>query len=72
VLRPSIVIKAAGSIEYARVYEDTVILAGSETVVWGGKTPKADRTEQLRLTAIWMKQQDRWQEVARCANIVPL
>jgi ketosteroid isomerase-like protein len=58
-------------IEYARVYGDTVILAGSETVVWGGKMPNAGKTEQLRFTAIWMRQQGRWQEVARHANIVP-
>ena len=58
-------------IEYAHVYGDTVILAGSETVVWGGKMPNAGKTELLRFTAIWMKQQGRWQEVARHANIVP-
>jgi uncharacterized protein (TIGR02246 family) len=58
-------------IEYARVYGDTVILAGRETVVWGGKMPNAGKIEQLRFTAIWMKQQGRWQEVARHANIVP-
>jgi ketosteroid isomerase-like protein len=27
-------------IEYAHVYGDTVIVAGSETVVWGGKMPE--------------------------------
>jgi len=58
-------------IEYAHVYGDTVILAGSETVVWGGKMPNAGKTEQLRFTAIWMKQQGRFQEVTRHANIVP-
>ncbi len=58
-------------IEYAHVYGNTVILAGSETVVWGGRMPNAGNTEQLRFTAIWMKQQERWQEVARHANIVP-
>ncbi|HTT23057.1 MAG TPA: nuclear transport factor 2 family protein [Candidatus Sulfotelmatobacter sp.] len=57
-------------IEYARVYGNTVILAGSETVVWGGRMPNAGKTEQLRFTAIWMKQQGRWQEVCRHANIV--
>jgi hypothetical protein len=57
--------------EYARVYGDTVILAGSETVVWGGKMPNAGKSEQLRFTAIWMNQNGRWQEVARHANIVP-
>lgn len=58
-------------IEYLRVYGDTVIVAGSETVTWGGKMPNAGKVENLRFTAIWMKQQGRWQEVARHANIVP-
>lgn len=58
-------------VEYARVYGDMVILAGSETVVWGGKMPNAGKTEKLRFTAVWMKQQGRWQEIARHANIVP-
>ena len=58
-------------IEYAHVYGDIVILAGSETVVWAGKMPNAGKTEQLRFTAIWMRQQGRFQEIARHANIVP-
>jgi uncharacterized protein (TIGR02246 family) len=58
-------------IEYARVYGDTVIMAGSETVLWGGKMPNAGKTEHLRFTAVWMRQGGRWQEVARHANIVP-
>jgi ketosteroid isomerase-like protein len=58
-------------IEYVRVYGDTVIVAGSETVVWGGKMPNAGKTEHLRFTGIWMKQGGRWQQVARHANIVP-
>ena len=58
-------------IEYPHVYGDTVILAGSETVIWGGKMPIAGKNQELRFTAIWMKQQGRWQEVARHANIVP-
>ncbi len=58
-------------IEYVRVYGDTAIVAGSETVVWGGKMPNAGKTEHLRFTAIWMTQRGRWQEVARHANIVP-
>jgi hypothetical protein len=58
-------------IEYSHVYGETVILAGSETVAWGGKMPAAGKTQQLRFTAIWMKQQGRWQEVARHANIIP-
>ncbi len=58
-------------IEYVRVYGDTVIVAGSETVMWGGKMPNAGKTEHLRFTGIWMKQNGRWQEIARHANIVP-
>src|SRR5689334_18906443 len=58
-------------IEYVRVYGDTAIVAGSETVTWGGQMPNAGKAENLRFTAIWMKQQGRWQEVARHANIVP-
>lgn len=58
-------------IEYVRVYGDTVIVAGSETVTWGGQMPNAGKAENLRFTAIWIKQQGRWQEVARHANIVP-
>ena len=58
-------------IEYARVYGDTVVVAGAETVVWGGKMPNAGKTEHLRFTAVWMKQNGRWQEVARHANVVP-
>lgn len=58
-------------IEYVRVYGDTVIVAGSETVTWGGRMPNAGKAENLRFTAVWMKQQGRWQEVARHANIVP-
>ena len=59
------------AIEYVRVYDNTVIVAGNETVVWGGKMPNAGRTEHLRFTGIWMKQGGRWQQVARHANVVP-
>jgi uncharacterized protein (TIGR02246 family) len=58
-------------IEYVRVYGDTAIVAGNETVVWGGKMPNAGETEHLRFTGVWMKQQSRWQQVARHANIIP-
>jgi hypothetical protein len=56
-------------IEYVRVYRDTAVVAGSETVVWAGKMPTAGKTSHLRFTAMWMKQGGRWQEVARHANI---
>ena len=58
-------------IEYVKSYGDTVIVAGHETVVWGGRMPNAGRTEHLRITAVWMKREGRWQQVARHANIVP-
>jgi hypothetical protein len=58
-------------IEYLRLYGDTAIVAGSETVKWGGRMSNAGKTEHLRFTAVWMKQAGRWQEVARHANIVP-
>ena len=58
-------------IEYLRFYGDTAIVAGAETVVWGGKMPNAGKSERLRFTAIWMKEQGRWREVARHANIIP-
>jgi hypothetical protein len=57
-------------IEYLKFYGDTAIVAGSETVVWGGKMPNAGKTEHLRFTGIWMKQRGPWQEVARHANVV--
>jgi len=58
-------------IEYLHVYGETVIVAGSETVVWGGRMPNFGKTEHLRFTGIWMKQGGRWQQVARHANVVP-
>jgi ketosteroid isomerase-like protein len=58
-------------IEYLRVYRDIVIVAGGETVVWGGKMANAGKTEKLRFTAVWMKQAGRWQQIARYSNIVP-
>jgi hypothetical protein len=58
-------------IEYIRDYGHTVIVAGSETVTWGGKMPGAGKVQHLRFTGIWMKQSGRWQQVARHANVVP-
>ena len=57
-------------LEYVRVYEETAVVAGSETVVWAGKMPNAGRTSHLRFTGVWMKRGGRWQEVARHANVV--
>jgi uncharacterized protein (TIGR02246 family) len=57
-------------VEYVRLYGDTVIVAGRETVVWAGKMPNAGKTSHLRFTAVWMKQDGRWREVSRHANII--
>ena len=59
-------------IDYVRIDGDFAIVAGFETVTWGGKMPNAGKTQQLRFTAVWKKQQQgQWQEIARHANIVP-
>ena len=56
-------------IEYVQIYGDTAVVAGSETVVWAGKMPNAGKTSHLRFTGVWMKQNGRWLQVARHANI---
>lgn len=57
-------------IEYARVDDDLAILAGSETVTWGGRMPGAGTPQQLRFTAIWKKLPDGWRQIARHANVI--
>jgi hypothetical protein len=57
-------------VEYVRVYGETAVVAGIETVVWAGKLPTAGQTSHFRFTGIWLKQGGRWQEVARHANVV--
>jgi hypothetical protein len=56
-------------IEYTRAYGDTVVIAGRETVAWAGKMPTAGKTSHLRFTAIWIKQDGRWQEIVRQASM---
>lgn len=58
-------------IEYSKMYGDIVIVTGNEKVTWGGRMPNAGKTESLRFTAVWRKQQGRWHEIARHANIIP-
>lgn len=58
-------------IHTARAYGDTVVLAGSETVIWGEKNRGVEESEHLRFTAVWIKQKGQWQEVARLAHVVP-
>jgi ketosteroid isomerase-like protein len=57
-------------VEYVRVYGDTAVVAGSETVVWAGKLPTAGQTSNLRFTSVWRKQGKTWQQVARHANMI--
>ncbi len=57
-------------VEYVRIYGNTAIVAGGETVVWAGKMPNAGKMSHLRFTAVWIKQDGRWQQVARHANIL--
>ena len=57
-------------IEYARAEKDLVILAGTETVIWGGGMPGAGTPQQLRFTAIWKKLRGGWQQIARHANVM--
>ena len=57
-------------IDYIRIYSETAVVAGTESVVWGGKMPTAGQSAHLRFTSIWMKQDGRWQEIARHANIL--
>lgn len=58
-------------IEYVRIYGQTAVIAGAETVVWAGKMPMAGKTSLLRFTAVWRRQGAAWREVARHANIIP-
>src|SRR4029077_12783006 len=55
-------------IEYLRAHGETAIVAGSQTVLWGGKkmsTPGKPSTSVSR--GLWMKHGGRWQQVARHA-----
>ncbi len=56
-------------IEYFHIYGNMAVVAGNETVAWAGKMPNAGKTSHLRFTGIWMKQNGRWLQVARHANI---
>jgi ketosteroid isomerase-like protein len=61
-------------IEYLRVYGDTVLAVGSETVVptADADRPDAGQTVRRRFTEVWVKRKGRWQRVARHAsNIMP-
>jgi ketosteroid isomerase-like protein len=46
-------------LDYVRVDGDFAIVAGIETVTWGGKMPTAGKTQQIRFTGVWKNQQGR-------------
>lgn len=52
-------------IEYLRTYSDTAVVMGRETVIDNGTTI------HRRYTDIWMRQDGRWQMIARHANRIP-
>jgi hypothetical protein len=59
-------------LEYVRLYRDNsmAIVAGNETVTWAGKVPTAGQTSRLRFTSVWLRQDNRWQQIARHASFV--
>jgi len=69
----------AGVLDYASfdrdheavlLYGDTAIMMGLETVKPKGNSPFIGQTLRRRFTNIWMKQNGRWQLIARQATII--
>jgi len=57
-------------IESVRIYGDTAVVMGSETVrPLSG--PLAGQTVQRRYTNIWRKEDGTWRAIARHANVIP-
>jgi len=59
-------------VEYVNLYRDNsmAVVAGSEIVTWAGKMPTTGQTSRLRFTSVWLKHDDRWQQIARHASFV--
>lgn len=57
-------------IESIRVYGDTAVVMGSETVRPVGGAA-AGQTVQRRYTNIWRKEGGTWRAIARHANVIP-
>jgi ketosteroid isomerase-like protein len=55
-----------------RIYGDTVIVIGSETVVPATDAARQDagKTVHRRFTEVWLRRDGRWQKVVRHANNV--
>jgi len=52
-------------LDYVKVYGDTVIAAGRETMVPQGKMKGAGSVLELRITTVWHRENGRWREIAR-------
>lgn len=52
-------------LDYVRVYGDTVVAAGRETMVPQGKMKGAGSVLELRITTVWRRENGRWHEIAR-------
>jgi len=57
-------------IEAVRIYENTALVMGKETVVPKGKSPDAGKTIHRRYTNIWMMREGKWRLVARHASVI--
>ena len=57
-------------IESIQVLQNTVVIMGHETVVMNGKGGNAGETIRRRYSNVWMKRGNRWQIVARHANVI--
>ncbi|MDQ3666015.1 MAG: nuclear transport factor 2 family protein [Acidobacteriota bacterium] len=57
-------------IEFIKIYGDTAIVMGLETVKPIGKAPLAGQTVRRRYTNIWMKRKGRWLNTARQASVI--
>ena len=58
--------------DHVRVYGDTVVVVGSETVARSpeAKTPDAGKTIQRRFTEVWVRRDGTWQVVVRHASSI--
>jgi len=58
-------------IEYLRVQGDVAVIAGRETIGWGGQMPNKGMIDDLRFTAVWRKQAGVWRAIVRHASLLP-
>lgn len=57
-------------IDYVKVYGDTVVAAGRETMVPRGKMKGAGTVINLRMTTVWIRRGGAWREVARHTSVL--